>query len=66
MRTKSGKSIRPHYEGAAGVSYHRLMNGFDETMDSDDNWLISLSDLLSLLLVFFRMFVVMTKGHDGG
>ena len=65
MRTKSGKSIRSHYEGTAGVSYHRLMNGFDETIDSDDNWLISLSDLLSLLLVFFIMFVVMTKDPGG-
>lgn len=64
MKARSGRSI-PHYEGAAGVSYHRLMDGFDETTDSDNNWLISLSDLLSLLLVFFIMFVVMTKGPGG-
>jgi len=62
MKDKSGQSIRLHYEEAATVSYHRVMDGFDETMDSDNNWLISLSDLLSLLLVFFIMFVVMTKG----
>ena len=62
MKAKYGKSISPQYEGAASVSHHRLMDGFDETMDSDNNWLISLSDLLSLLLVFFIMFVVMTKG----
>lgn len=62
MKDKFGQSIRLHYEEAATVSYHRVMDGFDETMDSDNNWLISLSDLLSLLLVFFIMFVVMTKG----
>jgi len=53
MEDKSGK----------GVTYNRLMAEFNETTDSDSNWLISLSDLLSLLLVFFIMFVVMTKGH---
>jgi chemotaxis protein MotB len=65
MKDKSGQSIRLHYEEAATVSYHRVMDGFDETMDSDNNWLISLSDLLSLLLVFFIMFVVMTKDPGG-
>lgn len=49
-------------ERAASVSYHGLVSGFDETVDSDGNWLISLSDLLSLLLVFFIMFFIMTKG----
>ncbi len=62
MKDKSGQSIRVHYEGPASVSYYRVRDGFDETMDSNNNWLISLSDLLSLLLVFFIMFVVMTKG----
>ncbi len=62
MKAKSWKSITPHNEGAASVSYHRLTGRFDETMDSDHNWLISLSDLLSLLLVFLIMFVVLTKG----
>ncbi|MBI5740847.1 MAG: OmpA family protein [Nitrospirae bacterium] len=51
-------------EGTEDVTYKykRLVDGFDETTDSDGNWLISLSDLLSLLLVFFIMFVVMSKG----
>ena len=62
MKDNSGKTIQPQPERAASVSYHRLMNGFDDTVDSDSNWLISLSDLLSLLLVFFIMFFVMTKG----
>lgn len=64
MKDKYGKTIQPQPERAAAVSYHRLMAGFDETVDSDSNWLISLSDLMSLLLVFFIMFVVMSKG-DG-
>ncbi len=62
MKYNSGKTRQPQPERASSMSYHRLMNGLDETVDSDSNWLISLSDLLSLLLVFFIMFVVMTKG----
>lgn len=62
MKDNYMKTIQPQSERAACVSYHRLMNGFDENVDSDSNWLISLSDLLSLLLVFFIMFFVMTKG----
>jgi chemotaxis protein MotB len=63
MKYSSGNTIQPQPERAASVSYRRLMDGFNETVDSDSNWLISLSDLLSLLLVFFIMFFVMTKGH---
>ena len=62
MKYNSGKTTQPQPEKASPISYYRLMAGFDETVDSDSNWLISLSDLLSLLLVFFIMFVVMTKG----
>jgi chemotaxis protein MotB len=62
MKNNPMKTIPPRPERASIVSYHRIMNGFDENVDSDSNWLISLSDLLSLLLVFFIMFVVMTKG----
>ncbi|MBI5632504.1 MAG: OmpA family protein [Nitrospirae bacterium] len=42
-------------------SYRRLIEKSKSSVDSDSNWLITLSDLLSLLLVFFMMFFVMTK-----
>lgn len=42
-------------------SYRRLIEKSKSSIDSDSNWLITLSDLLSLLLVFFMMFFVMTK-----
>ncbi|MBI5848714.1 MAG: OmpA family protein [Nitrospirae bacterium] len=45
----------------ANASYRRLIEKSKSSVDSDSNWLITLSDLLSLLLVFFMMFFVMTK-----
>jgi chemotaxis protein MotB len=33
------------------------------TIDIDSNWLITLSDVLSLLLIFFVMFSVLSKAH---
>lgn len=42
-------------------SYRRLIERSKSSVDSDSNWLITLSDVLSLLLVFFMMFFVMTK-----
>jgi len=62
MKNNFRRTKQPQPERAASVSYHRLVNGCDENVDSDSNWLISLSDLLSLLLVFFIMFFAMTKG----
>jgi chemotaxis protein MotB len=41
--------------------YRRLIEKSKSSVDSDSNWLITLSDLLSLLLVFFMMFFIMTK-----
>ncbi|HAM53399.1 MAG TPA: hypothetical protein DCP92_22900 [Nitrospiraceae bacterium] len=43
-------------------SYVRLVEQSKSSVDSDSNWLITLSDVVSLLLVFFIMFFVMTKG----
>lgn len=45
----------------ANSSYRRLIEKSKSSVDSDSNWLITLSDLLCLLLVFFMMFFVMTK-----
>lgn len=42
-------------------SYRRLIERSKSSVDSDSNWLITLSDVLSLLLVFFMIFFVMTK-----
>ena len=41
--------------------YGKLLNKSDLFNDNDDNWLITLSDVLSLLLIFFIMFLVLTK-----
>lgn len=39
----------------------RLIDKSKSSIDSDSNWLITLSDVLSLLLVFFIMFFVMSR-----
>ncbi len=60
------KKYSSHYSGSLDTSGSRLVHGLDDDVDSDSNWLISLSDILSLLLVFFIMFLVMTKGSGAG
>ena len=58
------KEDRTHYsdyEYAAGNSFSGYAGEGDISIDGDNNWLISFSDLLSLLLVFFIMFLVVSK-----
>lgn len=45
-------------------SYKNLVNDSKISVESDDNWLITMSDVFSLLLVFFIMFYVMTKNGE--
>lgn len=46
-------------------SYKKLMRDSNITTDTDSNWLITLSDLMSLLLVFFIMFHFMSRNFAG-
>jgi chemotaxis protein MotB len=62
MQNNSEKTICSQYESSISTAYQELITGMDSGTDSDDSWLISMTDLLSLLLVFFIMFLVMTKG----
>jgi chemotaxis protein MotB len=41
--------------------FHSLRKKSESSLDIDSNWLITLSDVLSLLLVFFVMFMVTSK-----
>lgn len=41
-------------------SYRRLLELSNSSVDSDSNWMITLSDVMSLLLIFFIMFFIMT------
>ncbi len=43
------------------ASYRRLADKSGSFVDSDSNWMITLSDVMSLLLIFFIMFFIMTK-----
>jgi chemotaxis protein MotB len=62
MKENSEKTICSQYESSISTAYQELITGMDSGTGSDDCWLISMTDLLSLLLVFFIMFLVMTKG----
>ncbi len=46
-------------------SYHGLISKSEASVDSDSNWLITLSDVFTLLLVFMVVFLVMTKNSTG-
>jgi chemotaxis protein MotB len=43
------------------TSYRSLIDKADLGVDNDSNWMITMSDVMSLLLIFFIMFFVMTR-----
>ena len=43
------------------TSYRSLIDKADLSVDSDSNWMITMSDVMSLLLIFFIMFFAMTR-----
>ena len=47
------------------LSYSGLISKSEASVDSDSNWLITLSDVFTLLLVFMVVFLVMTKNTTG-
>ena len=59
---KSGHSVSNSF---SKLSYHRLISASEESGDSDSNWLITLSDVFTLLLVFMIVFLVMSKNTTG-
>ena len=65
MNTNSPKSGHSTSESFSKLSYHRLISQSESSVDSDSNWLITLSDVFTLLLVFMVVFLVMTKNTTG-
>jgi chemotaxis protein MotB len=53
MMRKNAKSRRDHYQ--------KMIAASQDSGEGDHNWLITLSDLLSLLLVFFIIFFAMSR-----
>ena len=49
----------------SGLSCRGLISKSEASMDSDSNWLITLSDVFTLLLVFMIVFLVTTKNTTG-
>lgn len=45
--------------------HHGLISKSEASVDSDSNWLITLSDVFTLLLVFMVVFLVMSKNSTG-
>lgn len=43
------------------TAYRSLIDKSEVAVDTDSNWMITMSDVMSLLLVFFIMFFVMTR-----
>jgi chemotaxis protein MotB len=41
--------------------YHKMIMASQDSVDADHNWLITLSDVMSLLLVFFIIFFAMSR-----
>lgn len=54
-------NLQSHTLRANLSSYRSLVEKSDLSIDSDSNWMITLSDVMSLLLIFFIMFFIMTR-----
>ena len=65
LEKNSGISILSQHETSARLLYGGLISQSETSVDSDNNWLITLSDVLTLLLVFLIMFLIMTKNTTG-
>ena len=65
MSTHTQKSGLSASDSFSKLTYHRLISESEASVDSDSNWLITLSDVFTLLLVFMIVFMVMTKNTTG-
>ena len=65
MRENNQRQIHSAADSYLKRSYHGLMSKSEASVDSDSNWLITLSDVFTLLLVFMVVFLVMTKNTTG-
>ena len=65
MSTHTQKSGLSASDSFSKLSYHRLISESEASVDSDSNWLITLGDVFTLLLVFMIVFMVMTKNTTG-
>lgn len=65
MNDLNQKPLHSENSSYSGPSYRELMSKSEASVDSDSNWLITLSDVFTLLLVFMVVFLVMTKNTTG-
>lgn len=47
------------------AAYKKLIEQSKSTVDSDSNWLITLADVMTLLMVFFVMFLIAKQAESG-
>ena len=47
------------------AAYRKLIERSKSTVDSDSNWLITLADVMTLLMVFFVMFLIAKQAESG-
>ncbi len=65
MNDLNQKPMHAENSSYSGPSFRGLMSKSEASVDSDSNWLITLSDVFTLLLVFMIVFLVMTKNTTG-
>lgn len=65
MKDSSVGSTLLDHEISTKQLYSQLINTSESSVDSESNWLITLSDVFTLLLVFMIMFFVTTKNSTG-
>lgn len=65
MKENNKRSVHPVNDSYLKLSYHGLISKSEASVDSDSNWLITLSDVFTLLLVFMVVFLVMTRNTTG-
>src|SRR5208282_3536918 len=47
------------------AAYRKLIEQSKSTVDSDSNWLITMADVMTLLMVFFVMFLIAKQADSG-
>lgn len=65
MKDSSVKSVLLDHEISTHQLYNQMVIKSGSSVDSESNWLITLSDVFTLLLVFMIMFLVTTKHSTG-
>jgi chemotaxis protein MotB len=65
MKKHSVRETLSDHDMSTRQLYSQLIHQSESSVDSESNWLITLSDVFTLLLVFMTMFIITTKNSTG-